>query len=103
MHTQSRSFCNEGACSPGGDNATFEAGTGFRQVSYEFDGTRPVLGNMVGTQPEGPLGKLTDVQVKFSICHFAFGKFVLLKSAMLHANVTTGVQPRWVFDSRCIP
>ena len=54
------SFCNEVACSAGGNPA--EAGAGFRHASYEYDGTRPVLGNMVGMQPEGPLSNLTDVQ-----------------------------------------
>jgi len=62
------SFCNEGACSAGGDPTA--AGTGFRAMSYEFDGTRPVLGNMVGDQPEGPLSNLTDVQ---GFSHAGFG------------------------------
>ena len=46
------------------------AGAGFRHASYEFDGTRPVLGNMVGSQPEGPLSNLTDVQ---GFSHAGFG------------------------------
>ena len=37
------SFCNEGGCTPTG-----AAGPGFRHASYEYDGTRPVLGNMIG-------------------------------------------------------
>ena len=37
------SFCNEGGCSDSG-----AAGPGFRRASYEYDGTRPVLGNMIG-------------------------------------------------------
>ena len=59
------SFCNEGGCTPTG-----AAGPGFRHVSYEFDGTRPVLGNMIGgCTDEGCTGQFgnnltmaTDVQ-----------------------------------------
>jgi hypothetical protein len=32
------SFCNEGACGA-------SDGSGFRNVTYQYDGTRPVLGN----------------------------------------------------------
>lgn len=46
------SFCNEGAC-----NAA--DGAGFRAVTYEYDGTRPVLGNHNGNPA---LNKNMDVQ-----------------------------------------
>jgi len=46
------SFCNEGAC--GASN-----GTGFRDVTYQYDGTRPVLGNDDGNLA---LNKNMDVQ-----------------------------------------
>jgi hypothetical protein len=49
-----RSFCNEGGC------LAAPAGTGsiFREQAYEYDATRPVLGNHNG----GDLNKYMDVQ-----------------------------------------
>jgi hypothetical protein len=48
------SFCNEGGCTDSG-----AAGPGFRHASYEYDGTRPVLGNMIGGCSTNANGSVT--------------------------------------------
>lgn len=53
------SFCNEGGCNAG-ENHTLAAE--FRKMAYEWDGTRPVTGNMRGSYGNGTLSDMIDVQ-----------------------------------------
>lgn len=49
------SFCNEGECDAPGASP-------FRNVSYQFDGTRPVTQNRIDNRPGQPSVQFLDIQ-----------------------------------------
>ena len=54
-HSQAWSFCNEGECDAPGASS-------FRNVSYEYDGTRPVTQNRIDGRKGQPSIPFLDIQ-----------------------------------------
>ena len=53
------SFCNEGGCGAGSNHTL---GSAFRDMAYQWDGSRKVSGNMRGEIGPGTLSDIIDVQ-----------------------------------------